>query len=165
MEGERTYTICGIADSLPPEIVLGRGHGFTADWWALGVLIYFMLQSDLPFGSWRESELEPFGKIAKGRLIIPSAFSVEVGDLITKLLVVDENTRLGATGADAVKEHPWFDGIDWKQIADGTSRVPQEISNRIDIYVETLQKDLTVPPSVLTEDPADMTTPEWIKDW
>lgn len=165
LEGERTYTICGIADSLPPEIVLGRGHGFTADWWALGVLIYFMLQSDMPFGSWRESELEPFGKIAKGRLIIPSAFSVEVADLITKLLVVDENTRLGATGADAVKEHPWFDGIDWKQIADGTSRVPQEISNRIDIYVETLQQDLTVPPSILTEDPADLTTPEWIKDW
>jgi hypothetical protein len=159
-----------------------------------------MLQSDMPFGSWRESELEPFGKIAKGRLIIPSAFSVEVADLITKvvsavqclyfhcssifdlicsmcnkatqfcgfsgqLLVVDENTRLGATGADAVKEHPWFDGIDWKQIADGTSRVPQEISNRIDIYVETLQQDLTVPPSILTEDPADLTTPEWIKDW
>lgn len=82
-----------------------------------------------------------------------------------QLLVVDENTRLGATGADAVKEHPWFDGIDWKQIADVTSRVPQEISNRIDIYVETLQQDLTVPPSILTEDPADMTTPEWIKDW
>jgi serine/threonine protein kinase len=32
LQGERTYTICGIADSLAPEIVLGRGHGFSADW-------------------------------------------------------------------------------------------------------------------------------------
>ncbi|KAG2650212.1 hypothetical protein PVAP13_1NG172300 [Panicum virgatum] len=85
MEGERTYTICGIADSLAPEIVLGRGHGFPADWWALGVLIYFMLQSDMPFGSWRESELEPVTKIAKGHLVIPSTFSAEVVDLITKM--------------------------------------------------------------------------------
>jgi hypothetical protein len=32
LEGERTYTICGIADSLAPEMVLGRGHGFSVDW-------------------------------------------------------------------------------------------------------------------------------------
>lgn len=165
LEGERTYTVCGIADSLAPEIVLGKGHGFAADWWALGVLIYFMLQSDMPFGSWRESELEPFAKIAKGHLIMPSTFSVEVVDLITKLLVVDENARLGTNGADAVKKHPWFDGIDWKQIADGTLTVPQEISDRIASYVETLQEDLTGSPSMMTEDPADLAVPEWVKDW
>uniref|UniRef100_A0ACD5ZJA9 Uncharacterized protein n=1 Tax=Avena sativa TaxID=4498 RepID=A0ACD5ZJA9_AVESA len=165
LEGERTYTICGIADSLAPEIVLGKGHGFSADWWALGVLIYFMLQSDMPFGSWRESELEPFAKIAKGRLVMPSTFSVEVVDLLTKLLVVDENARLGTTGADTLKKHPWFDGIDWKQTAAGTSTVPQEISDRIDSYVETLQEDLTVSPSMPSEDPTDLTAPEWIKDW
>jgi hypothetical protein len=32
LEGERTYTICGIADILAPEMVLGRGHGFSVDW-------------------------------------------------------------------------------------------------------------------------------------
>ncbi|RLM79786.1 protein phosphatase 2C and cyclic nucleotide-binding/kinase domain-containing protein [Panicum miliaceum] len=165
MEGERTYTICGIADSLAPEIVLGRGHGFPADWWALGVLIYFMLQSDMPFGSWRESELEPVTKIAKGHLVIPSTFSAEVVDLITKLLVVDENVRLGTSGAEAVKKHPWFDGIDWEQVASGTYAVPDEITERINSCIETLNEDLTASPSVPIEDPDDHTAPEWIQDW
>ena len=44
-----------------------------------------MLQSDMPFGSWRECELEPVTKIAKGHLVIPSTFSAEVVDLITKV--------------------------------------------------------------------------------
>uniref|UniRef100_A0A0D9YQG7 protein-serine/threonine phosphatase n=1 Tax=Oryza glumipatula TaxID=40148 RepID=A0A0D9YQG7_9ORYZ len=165
LQGERTYTICGIADSLAPEIVLGRGHGFSADWWALGVLIYFMLQSDMPFGSWRESELEPFAKIAKGHLVMPSTFSIEVVDLITKLLEVNENARLGAKGAESVKRHPWFDGIDWKQIADGTYTVPKEITDRVDSYVETLTEDLTASPSMPSEETADQAAPEWIQDW
>lgn len=53
--------------------------------WALGVLIYFMLQGEMPFGSWRESELDTFAKIAKGQLNLPQTFSPEAVDLITKV--------------------------------------------------------------------------------
>ena len=40
----------------------------------------------MPFGSWRESELDTFAKIAKGQLSIPQTLSPEVVDLITKVL-------------------------------------------------------------------------------
>jgi len=33
LSDERTFTICGRADSLAPEIVLGKGHSFPADWY------------------------------------------------------------------------------------------------------------------------------------
>ena len=53
--------------------------------WALGVLIYFMLKGEMPFGSWRESELDTFAKIAKGQLNLPQTFSPDAVDLITKV--------------------------------------------------------------------------------
>jgi protein kinase X len=79
--------------------------------------------------------------------------------------VVDENARLGTSGAEAVKKHAWFYGIDWKQIASGTCAVPEEITERVNSCIETLNEDLSASPSVLIKDPDDCTPPEWIQDW
>lgn len=35
MSDERTFTICGMADFLAPEIILGQGHGLASDWCSL----------------------------------------------------------------------------------------------------------------------------------
>ncbi|XP_059634930.1 protein phosphatase 2C and cyclic nucleotide-binding/kinase domain-containing protein [Cornus florida] len=163
--GERTFTICGMADSLSPEIIQGKGHGLPADWWALGVLIYFMLQGEMPFGSWRESELDTFAKIVRGQLTLPETFSPEAVDLITKFLEVDESTRLGSQGADSVKSHPWFHGIDWKRIADGSFPVPHEIISRITQHLENHSDDLTATLLSPPRDLEELNTPEWLEDW
>ncbi|XP_071696768.1 protein phosphatase 2C and cyclic nucleotide-binding/kinase domain-containing protein [Rutidosis leptorrhynchoides] len=165
LTSERTFTICGMVDSLAPEIVQGKGHAFAADWWALGVLIYFMLQSEMPFGSWRENELDTFAKIAKGQLTLPETFSPEVVDLITKLLEVDENERLGSKGVDSIKSHKWFEGVNWESVKNGTCTVPQVILTRIDQYLETRPADSSEPVVLGSEDIADLNTPEWLDDW
>ncbi|KAK3003417.1 hypothetical protein RJ639_018682 [Escallonia herrerae] len=165
LSGERTFTICGMADSLAPEIVQGKGHGLPADWWALGVLIYFMLRGEMPFGSWRESELDTFAKIAKGQVTLPQTFSPEAVDLITKLLEVDENRRLGSEGAEYVKSHPWFDGVDWDGIKECSFPVPHEIISRINQHVESRTEDSVVPLLSPTRDLEELNTPEWLEDW
>ena len=38
-------------------------------------------------------------------------------DLIVKLLSRNPYTRLGAIGADEIKKHPFFAGIDWREVA------------------------------------------------
>ncbi|XP_027923208.1 protein phosphatase 2C and cyclic nucleotide-binding/kinase domain-containing protein isoform X2 [Vigna unguiculata] len=166
LSGERTFTICGMADSLAPEIVLGKGHGFPADWWALGVLIYFMLRGEMPFGSWRENELDTVAKIAKRKLHLPESFSSETVDLISKLLEVEENNRLGSQGPDSVKSHPWFNGIDWEGIRNRTFPVPQEIISRITQYLEVHSEDCSTgyPGSPLQE-VEELNVPEWLEDW
>ncbi|MQM20593.1 hypothetical protein Taro_053617 [Colocasia esculenta] len=165
LKSERTFTICGIADSLSPEILKGKGHGFATDWWALGVLIYFMLEAEMPFGSWRQSELETFAKIAKGHLTLPETFSEEVIDLITKLLEVDETERLGSQGVDSIKKHPWFHGLDWKAFANCNVPVPQEITSRIDYYLENHVENTTASVSSFSEDTVDPKCPDWFEDW
>ncbi|XP_031250576.1 protein phosphatase 2C and cyclic nucleotide-binding/kinase domain-containing protein isoform X2 [Pistacia vera] len=165
LSDNRTFTICGMTDYLAPEIVQGKGHGFPSDWWALGVLIYFMLQGEMPFGSWRESEIDIVAKIAKGQLNLPQTLSPEAVDLITKLLVVDENTRLGSQGPSSVKSHPWFDGVDWKGIADSSFPVPHEISSRISQHLESLLEDSALPRASPPRDVEELNVPEWLEDW
>ncbi|KAK2645603.1 hypothetical protein Ddye_020798 [Dipteronia dyeriana] len=165
LSGDRTFTICGMADYIAPEIVQGKGHGLPADWWALGVLIYFMLQGEMPFGSWRESEIDIVAKIAKGQLNLPETLSPEAVDLVAKLLVVDENTRLGSQGPSSVKTHPWFDDVDWKRIADSSFPVPNEILSRISQHLENHIEDSAVPQTSPARDVEELNTPDWLDDW
>ena len=109
-----------------------------------------------------ESELDTFSKIAKWHLNFPETLA-EAFDLLYKvslaylvfsltivlggntrifhmlaliLIVPDENTRLGSQGPNSVKCHPWFDGIDWKRIADCSFPVPHEITYQIAQHLE-----------------------------
>lgn len=46
-------------------------------------------------------------------------FSSEVGDLIIRLLDKNSSSRLGSdkSDADKIKSHPWFNGFDWRKMA------------------------------------------------
>ena len=48
-----TLTTCGNPEYLAPECILVAGHDERADWWALGVLIYFMFSLKTPFAEAR----------------------------------------------------------------------------------------------------------------
>ena len=45
-----------------------------------------MFQGEMPFGSWRESEIDIVAKIEKGQLSLPQNLSPEAVDLLTKVV-------------------------------------------------------------------------------
>lgn len=49
---------------------------------------------------------------------LPDSFSKELKNLLEGLLIRDVDKRLGCRGrgADEIKEHPFFAGIDWHQV-------------------------------------------------
>lgn len=112
------YSTVGTPDYIAPEIFLYQGYGQDCDWWSLGAIMYECLIGWPPFCS--ETPQETYRKIMnfEQTLQFPEDvhISYEAEDLIRRLLTHADN-RLGRHGgADEIKSHPFFRGVDWNTI-------------------------------------------------
>ncbi|PKU87082.1 probable serine/threonine protein kinase IRE4 isoform X3 [Dendrobium catenatum] len=108
----------GTPDYLAPEILLGTGHGYAADWWSVGVILFELITGIPPFTASLPEMI--FDNILNRKIPwphIPDDMSPEAKDIIDRLLVQEPNLRLGAKGASEVKVHPFFKEIDWENLA------------------------------------------------
>ena len=112
------FRFVGTPDYLSPETILGIGgdeHG--VDWWALGVVLYEFLYGIPPFHA--DAPERVFDNIVSRRIDWHDdemEVSAEARQLMDRLMCYDPAKRLGANGADEVKRHPFFAGIDWETI-------------------------------------------------
>ena len=115
--------LVGTPDYMAPEILEGNGsHDGTVDWWSVGVILFELLVGIPPFND--ESQEAIFQNIKE--LKIPwdqirigsgeDCMSEEAYDLINKLLEPDPKKRLGCQGAEDIKNHLFFQDIDWENL-------------------------------------------------
>ncbi|KAI0638068.1 hypothetical protein C8Q77DRAFT_1047205 [Trametes polyzona] len=110
--------VVGTPDYLAPETILGlRGDDAAVDWWALGVITYEFLYGIPPFHD--ETPEKVFENILSGHIEWHDDYvevSPEAKDFMQRLMTLDPTKRLGANGAEEVKAHPFFAGIDWDKV-------------------------------------------------
>lgn len=86
------------------------------DWWALGILIYEFLVGQPPF--WDSNPMRIYEQIVEGHIRFPANLSPAARDIISGLCKVYPSERLGhiSGGTQRVKEHPFFEGINWDDL-------------------------------------------------
>ncbi|CAK7204416.1 serine/threonine protein kinase, AGC [Sporothrix eucalyptigena] len=116
----RTNSFVGTEEYIAPEVIKGSGHTSAVDWWTLGILIYEMLYGTTPFKG--KNRNATFANILREEIPFPDhAGAPQISNLckslIRKLLIKDENRRLGArAGASDIKAHPFFRTTQWALI-------------------------------------------------
>ncbi|XP_040954644.1 serine/threonine-protein kinase tricornered isoform X1 [Gossypium hirsutum] len=127
------YSTVGTPDYIAPEVLLKKGYGMECDWWSLGAIMFEMLVGYPPFYS--DDPMTTCRKIVnwKNHLKFPEEanLSSEAQDLINKLLC-NVNQRLGSNGANEIKAHPWFEGVDWDRIYQMDAAFIPEVNDELD---------------------------------
>lgn len=113
----RSNSFVGTHEYLAPEIIKGEGHGSAVDWWTFGIFLYELLYGRTPFkGAGNE---ETLANVVLQSLKFPDSplVSLQARDLISALLVKEPENRLGTErGAAEIKQHPFFNGLNWALI-------------------------------------------------
>lgn len=127
----RSNSFVGTHEYLAPEIIKGEGHGSAVDWWTLGIFLYELLYGRTPFkGPGNEDTL---ANVVSQCLKFPASPTVSshARDLIRRLLQKEPENRLGAMrGAAEIKQHPFFEGLNWALIRCST---PPEMPRSYDL--------------------------------
>jgi len=107
MANEALTNRCGSACYIAPEALTSTSYfGKPADIWALGVILYALVDGSLP---WHYEDPEKmYNQIVTGDFAPPKALSEECLNLIRSILNPDP---LGRISIEEILVHPWLNGV------------------------------------------------------
>ncbi|XP_057213656.1 cGMP-dependent protein kinase 1 isoform X2 [Triplophysa rosa] len=121
----RAWSFCGTVGYQAPEVILHKGHGLSADLWAVGMLLYELLNGRPLFSG--SEQLKVFTAVLKGieEAELPKTISRTAAHLIKSLCRHNPTERLGQrNGVKDICKHIWFEGFDWDLLQKNTMTPP-----------------------------------------
>jgi protein-serine/threonine kinase len=115
------------------EVIIGRGHTSTVDWWTYGILLYEMRFGRTPFRG--RNQDDTFSRVLDSTVKFPEDViaSKDLKTLIRKLLHKDPKKRLGGQyGASEIKDHSFFKSVSWALIRNQTPPIVPKVSHPLD---------------------------------
>jgi serum/glucocorticoid-regulated kinase 2 len=106
----------GTPEYMAPEVIKKQGHGFTVDYWGLGMVTYEMMTGLPPWYTDDRSKI--FKRLLRAPLTFPvnTQISPPLLSFIASLLERSPHRRLGVRGVANVKNHPFFRRLDFKAL-------------------------------------------------
>lgn len=126
----------GTAQFMPHEVIENKCSDFRSDTWSLGCLMFQMLCGIPPFQGL--SEYLIFMRIMDMDLKFPPGINPQAEDLIRKIVVKDQDSRLGAHNLEEIRQHPYLTGVSYE----GAHTRPQPVRSLADLCLERIGRNL-----------------------
>ncbi|KAM3131361.1 hypothetical protein pb186bvf_016543 [Paramecium bursaria] len=143
--------IVGTPDYIAPEIIKGIStSNNTLDFWSLGVILYEFLVGIPPFNDDTVDKI--FSNIVESKIEWPeigedpeTQISERAFDLMKQLLNPDFKQRLGHDGTEKIKQHQFFNGVNWETLRNKPGPIIPKVKmmqNENDSVLDKVQKFL-----------------------
>ena len=115
-----SHETSGTPGYMAPEVMQGLNHTFSADYYAVGIIIYELMMGKRPYVGKDRKEIKEqiMTKQAKiTKMEIPEGWSLDAADFSNKLMIRKDINRLGYYNEGHIKDHPWLKDVDWDKIS------------------------------------------------
>ncbi|KAF2879587.1 hypothetical protein ILUMI_26586 [Ignelater luminosus] len=129
-EGESVRGRVGTVGYMAPEVIDNERYTFSPDWFSFGCLLYEMIEGQAPFRARKEKvkREEVDRRVKSEPEKYSNKFSEEAKSLCQQLLAKSPAQRLGGKvgrcGATLVKQHAFFQPINWRRLEAGLVEAP-----------------------------------------
>ncbi|KAJ3426204.1 cell cycle protein kinase dbf2-related [Anaeramoeba flamelloides] len=141
---KKFFTVVGSPDYISPDILNKKGYTKSVDLWSFGCIFFEMLTGFPPFSG--ENAEETLENVLHSELALENPLDDETGeeiiepvawDLISKLLTKEEK-KTEKFGIEEIKNHPFFEDVDWDDLNDYIPPFVPTVEDELDVsYFDT----------------------------
>merc|ERR1719203_2601712 len=117
---KKPHASVGTHGYMAPEVLSkGTAYDSSADWFSFGCMLYKLLKGHSPFRQHKTRDKHEIDRMTLTMNVeLPDTFSQALRDLLEGLLQRDTDKRVGwrGSGAEELKDDPFFNGIDWNVV-------------------------------------------------